>query len=135
MSKLLLYIDDDDEDLEIFQEALIEVNPRVKVIKALDGLQGFSYLQSSKPDYIFLDINMPNMSGIEVLKLIRSQPTLNSVPVVMVSTTIRDEGDLIKKGATACMKKPSSFTELCNSLRAYFESNTVDAQRRLDSIS
>ena len=125
MSKLVLCIDDDNEDLDIFEEALSEINLSFTCIKAHDGKEGLTFLKSTIPDYIFLDINMPRMNGIEVLRLIRKQSRLDKVPVIMFSTTIPNEKELKKEGATKCIAKSSTFTDLCKVLQTFFSSNGV----------
>lgn len=121
MSKLLLCIDDDEEDLDILDEALHEISDSFTCVRAFSGREALILLQSTIPDYIFLDINMPKMNGFEVLRLIRRQPKLDKVPVIILSTAIANENELKKEGANQCMIKPPTFPALCNALRTYFK--------------
>jgi CheY-like chemotaxis protein len=118
MSQLLLYIDDDDEDLDIFREALNETNLPFKCITTRDGLEGLAILESNVPQYIFLDVHMPIMNGFQILKTIRTQTRLKEVPVIMVSTAFSNENELLKDGATSFMVKPATISEYCITLKA-----------------
>jgi CheY-like chemotaxis protein len=114
---LLLYIDDDSDDIDIFQDVLKEIGQSITCITARDGIQGLTVLESNIPEYIFLDINMPVMNGVEVLRRVRTQARLKDVPVIMVSTTIYNMDELLKEGATACIVKPATFQEYCFTLK------------------
>jgi CheY-like chemotaxis protein len=67
MQKTCLLVDDDEDDKEIFSLALTEANPSIKCVVASDGHEALSLLRDGSfiPDYIFLDLNMPLMSGKE----------------------------------------------------------------------
>ena len=87
----ILTVDDDIEDQEIFTEAVSVIDPLIICLIANDGIEGHELLFNNKPflsiDYIFLDINMPKMNGIELLVLIKENERLNNIPVYMLSTS------------------------------------------------
>jgi len=122
-NKLLLYIDDDPEDMEFFREALKTVDPSCICIGARNGAEGLQLLTKITPDMIFLDINMPVMDGKETLKSIQVDSRLNKLPVFMLSTTSnpREREVFRKLGAKACLIKPSSFNALCDTLKDYLQ--------------
>ncbi|HMG94118.1 MAG TPA: response regulator [Chryseolinea sp.] len=124
---IILYIDDDEDDLVLFQAAMVEVDPSCQYFQASDGKKGLSMLQSITPDYIFLDVNMPCMSGLTVLETIRADKQLRDIPTIMFSTTIRAEDELVyrNKGANGCIEKPNTFHELCNILRSVFSHEEI----------
>jgi CheY-like chemotaxis protein len=72
---LVLLIDDDRDDFEIFSEALRKFDPEVKCEHSIDGEAAIGLLNSMTylPDYIFLDINMPRMDGKECLSKIKKR--------------------------------------------------------------
>lgn len=119
--KTILLIDDDRDDQEIFSMALQEVAPDFRFITAGDGFEALEMLKERnvKPDYIFLDLNMPRMNGRRCLEEIRRDPGLSEVPVVIYSTSseLKDREQLIEMGATAFVTKPPKIVELINIVR------------------
>lgn len=91
----VLFIDDDQEDFELFCEALKELRPESHCLHKLDGKSALDFLlhqpATDLPDCIFLDINMPGMDGKECLEQIKSIPNLKDIPVIMFSTSVHSE--------------------------------------------
>lgn len=112
----IFYADDDAEDREIFLEAIKGINPAIKVVLSKDGQEALEILsiQKKAPDFIFLDINMPEVNGIECLIRLKSDDRLKAVPVIIHSTTTdsREEQKLISLGADEFISKSSSFEKL-----------------------
>jgi CheY-like chemotaxis protein len=121
MRKILFMIDDDQDDREIFQEAIINCNASVELVFAEDGEQALKLLASGKtqPDVIFLDYNMPRMSGIECLKKLKSNEKTKNIPTIMYTTSGDREQEkvLLLLGADYYMRKTTSFMELCKELQ------------------
>jgi CheY-like chemotaxis protein len=121
MRKILFMIDDDQDDREIFQEAIINCNASVELVFAEDGEQALKLLASGKtqPDVIFLDYNMPRMSGIECLKKLKSNEKTKNIPTIMYTTSGDREQEkvLLLLGADHYMRKTTSFMELCKELQ------------------
>ena len=117
---VVFYADDDVDDRELFADALGEVNPEIKLILASNGHEMIELLQNHDvPDFIFLDINMPVMSGKECLKTLKRLDRLKSVPVIMYTTTSNKEEfkNLALLGAAECVVKGVSFQAIKDSLR------------------
>jgi CheY-like chemotaxis protein len=118
---LVLIIDDDTEDGELFIEAVREVNSSITCVHAKDGREALRRLRSELPklpDYIFLDINMPVMNGRECIVEIKKTPQLKNIPVIMYSTTT-DTNEIrgyYKLGAHDFLIKPGNFTKLIEAL-------------------
>ncbi len=125
--KVLLYIDDDQEDIEFFREAVRSIDPSCVCLDARNGEEGLKLLSTLTPDYIFLDINMPVMDGKETLKSIQIDKRLNKLPVYMLSTTSnpREREVFRKLGAKACLIKPNSFNALCDTLKSYLKDSPL----------
>ena len=134
---ITLYIDDDIEDTEIFEEAITSVDPNVVFYSAADGHEGFRILEQITvvPDFIFLDVNMPRMNGKEFLNQIKKKVTFRSIPVIMYSTTSHAEEirNYKKMGAFAFVKKPDSFKTLQEVLHKIIENKTLDSWEDLSS--
>ena len=117
---VLLNIDDDQEDLDIFFKATKTVNPLAKCLLAKNAREALHILKDTVlPDYIFLDIRMPALDGKTVLSELRKNKRLKSVPVIMYSGSINphDVEEYKTLGANQFLSKPSNFQSLCESIR------------------
>jgi|SRR5688572_5819537 CheY-like chemotaxis protein len=119
---IILGVDDDHDDLEIFREALREVNGSIECITARNGVEALDLLTDKLlilPDYIFLDINMPFMDGKQCLQEIKKQEILRDIPVVMYSTTshANEIDNYLKLGASRFVVKPPTFNKLVETLQ------------------
>lgn len=120
--KDILVIDDDLDDVGFFQEALSEVNSLVNFHSVKSGHKALEYLLGKYtiiPDLIFLDINMPDMSGWLCLTELKTDPRLMRIPVIMFSTTAtkKDEEKASGLGAMGIYQKPERFEELTSLLK------------------
>ncbi len=116
--KNILQIDDDFDDCEFFQQALEAVSSAAYMalhnpIEALQKLVD----REIKPDLIFLDINMPLMSGIELLAEIKKSETIKNIPVIIFSTAPVSSNLAKLLDAKDYVTKPSNFNDLKNILR------------------
>jgi CheY-like chemotaxis protein len=111
-----LLIDDDADDREIFSMALSEADPGIECVMAGSGFDALEKLKPAAfvPDFIFLDLNMPGMTGRECLKEIRRMERLDNTPVIVYSTSSvsRDVQETRKMGANDYISKPTSISEL-----------------------
>ncbi|MGA2296445.1 MAG: response regulator [FCB group bacterium] len=126
--KKILIVDDSPKDIELTIAALAEKNLANEVIVAEDGVEALDYLyrrdkfaghEPGNPAIILLDIKMPRMNGIEVLKNIRSDPKLMLIPVIMV-TSSREERDLVesyKLGANSYVVKPVDIAQFIDAIK------------------
>lgn len=119
----ILYVEDDPEDQDIFKEAIETVAPHTTCYFARNGNEAFKVIDRIviEPDYIFLDINMPEMNGKEFLKKLKSTPGLKGIPVIIYSTSNshRDIEECKKLGAIEFITKPNDFTLICQILKKF----------------
>lgn len=136
-NSLILAVDDDRDNLRLVSAALRHYGYRVEV--AQNGQEALDKLQSITPDLILLDINMPGMSGLEVLKVIRQRE--DYINIILVSA--RSETDDIVKGldtgADDYVCKPFEPTELLARVRAQLRIKDLTdrlavANRRLEAL-
>jgi CheY-like chemotaxis protein len=96
----ILLVDDNEGDILLTREALEEARIISKISIAYDGIQAIDLLKKSAlvagamPDLILLDINLPKMNGTEVLSIIKNDPDLRRIPVIML-TTSSSEKDIL----------------------------------------
>lgn len=113
----ILLADDDPDDRQFFLASVTEAEPDVKCVSVEDGQQALEYLyneDNAVPDYIFLDLRMPRMSGQQCLEKIREQHRLKTVPVIIYTTSIDADNseELMKEGATHFITKPTNPEEI-----------------------
>jgi CheY-like chemotaxis protein len=119
---IILYAEDDPEDVEVFREAIKAIDTTIGCIIARDGNEALEILHSAiiLPDYIFLDINMPMLSGRDCLVRIRNNKQFKDIPVIMYTTSNRNQ-DIVecrKLGANDYIIKPNTFSEVFGFLSA-----------------
>jgi len=124
MNKLndILLVDDDERDVELTLEAYGESKLKNNIFVAYDGIEAMDYLykrntfklrSDGNPAVILLDIKMPKMDGIQLLKEIKTNKNFKTIPVVML-TSSKEEKDMVKcyqNGANAYVIKPINFDE------------------------
>ncbi len=127
---VLILIADDDEDDRMFTKEAFEENYLLNEIRFVnDGVELMDYLKrrnkylnpvdSPRPGIILLDLNMPKMDGREALKEIKSDPSLRSIPVVVL-TTSKAEQDVLQTydlGVNCFITKPVSFGDFIDVAR------------------
>ena len=111
MKPIILLVEDDEDDISFFKDALFEICPQCEFIYAHNGFEAIkklNFLRPVKPHFIFLDLNMPVMNGLEFLKEIKVPGNYNEIPVYVLSTSneaqIKEQS--MKAGAVAFFTKP-----------------------------
>lgn len=119
-NKVLFIVDDDEDDINLFVEAVNEIDKSMECFKAKNGEDALKRLDDLQmlPDVIFLDLNMPKMNGREMLARLKASEKYKDIPVVIYSTSAAEQDKIDTKnlGASAYLTKPDSFTELCREL-------------------
>jgi len=124
----ILLVEDDPRDVELTLNALEDYNLTNEVVVARDGEEGLDYLYSrgsfkmrtnENPAVLLLDLKLPKVDGLEVLRTLKSDPNLRMIPVVVL-TSSREERDMIesyKLGVNAYVVKPVDFHEFVNAIK------------------
>lgn len=117
----ILLIDDDEDDQEIFLTALLKMANKVKCDTYTDAKEALERLKRKEltPDLIFLDLNMPVMNGQQFLLLIKMEPLIKDIPVIIFSTSSHQATKILMKelGAHDFITKPDQFDELVEVLK------------------
>ena len=141
MNYRILLLDDDSDDRMFFKDAVKKVGSGdVSCITLADGHELIATLQGepdSKPHVIFLDINMPGMSGWEVLSLLKEHVAYANIPVIIYSTSKHTEEINKAKalGALCFFNKPSDFGVLREALKVVIEHLRSDNVHQLCDAS
>lgn len=127
-SNRILLVDDSPMDTEMALDALQTYHLANEVVTLGDGAEALDYLYrrgqfagrtNGQPTVILLDLKMPKVDGLEVLRQIKNDPTLKIIPVVMM-TSSNEERDLLqsyRNGANAYVVKPVKFQEFVEALK------------------
>jgi CheY-like chemotaxis protein len=126
--RTILVAEDNANDMELTLEALRENHLANDIAVVRDGAEALDYLlkrnqyagrAGGNPAVMLLDLKMPKVDGIEVLRTIKSNPQLKTIPVVAL-TSSREESDLVCSydlGVNAYVVKPVSFTEFIDAVK------------------
>ena len=124
----ILLAEDDPRDLELTLAALAEHNLTNKVIVARDGAEALDYLyrrgqfagrSGAHPAVVLLDLKMPKVDGLDVLRQVKSDPALKPIPIVML-TSSREDQDIIESynlGVNAYVVKPVAFDKFVEAVK------------------
>ena len=105
--RTLLYVEDNRANMALIAE-LIALRPDMRLLCAVDGLRGIALARSQQPDVILMDINLPGISGLDALKILRSDPLTRHIPVLALSADAmeRDIRNGLAAGFMAYVTKP-----------------------------
>ncbi len=124
----ILLAEDSAQDVELTLNALAEYNISNSVTVARDGAEALEYLyqrgkfagrDDGNPVLLLLDLKMPKVDGLEVLRTVKSDPRLRTIPVVVLSSS-REEQDVVRSyelGVNAYVVKPVEFDKFLQAVR------------------
>jgi len=126
--KRILLVEDNEHDVELTLSALSENRLANEVVVARDGAEALDYLyrrgafrlrEEGNPVVVLLDLKMPRVDGLEVLRQVKEDDSLRQIPVVML-TSSREENDLVESyrlGVNAYVVKPVEFSRFVQAVR------------------
>ena len=123
--KLILMVEDNEAEATLMRVALREHGVTADVRTAQDGAQALDILSSADsngnplPSVVFLDLKMPKVSGLEVLKSVRSQEHTRMLPIVILSASgrVEDIRDAYLLGANSYIRKPVNYDEFSGAVK------------------
>lgn len=126
MEKTILHIEDNFHNRDIVRRML--EGQGYTVIEAEDGVIGLEMVQKQKPPLVLLDINLPRLDGISVIKRIRADPSLQNIPVIAVtaSAMVGDRERFLEAGCNDYLPKPVRLTALIRMVDAHYPWQLVE---------
>jgi len=131
MNKRVLLVDDDEEDCYIFTQVVRQLDKELEIDCVTSGAELLDLLKKKDPpDYIFLDLNMPGMHGLECLRQLTNKSALRNTPVIVYSTSSnpRHIQEAFDEGAANYIIKSPSITTLKEQFKEIFD-NDAPRQR------
>jgi CheY-like chemotaxis protein len=124
----LLLVEDNDDDIVLIEEAFAEAKLMNVIFTVRDGEEALAYLRQEgqythmrRPGLVLLDINMPKKNGFEVLEAIKADPRLRTLPVIMLTTSDREE-DVVRSyndGASSYIRKPMTLEQFARVVKGF----------------
>jgi two-component system response regulator len=127
--KIILLVEDNPDDVKLTERALNKAHVLNKLVVAKDGAEALDYLfgtgnwadrdLSTMPQVVLLDLKLPKIDGLEVLRRIRADRHTKLLPVVIL-TSSKEEKDIISRyamGANSYIRKPVNFNQFADSVR------------------
>ncbi len=125
--KTVVVIEDEPDAAEMFGE-MMRVNG-FRVVKSYTSGPAIEIIENEKPDIVILDVMMPEISGIDILKIMRAKPDLSKIPVVVVSAKSMpaDIKTGLEAGASVYLTKPVGFLDLKQAVEGIFRERKPSA--------
>ena len=119
MGKVILYIEDNAQNMRLVRK-MLKIGG-YEMIEAMDGMTGLQLVASKKPDLILLDINLPDIDGLEITQRLKSNPELDKIPIVALTANAMfgDRERIIEAGCDDYIAKPVSKKELLTMVKLY----------------
>jgi CheY-like chemotaxis protein len=126
--KTVLYIDDDPDDQFLLKRALEEACPEVTVISLYNSEDAITLISKQKPDFLFLDLDMPRKSGLKCIMELREDDQFIKLPIIVYSSSSRNSNiqAAYELGANLFIIKPASHKELTGMICAVFDMDWSD---------
>ncbi len=116
-SKPLILVVDDDAPIVLLMRSLLR-EYGFEPLTAMTGREAIENVRARRPDLVLLDRNMPGMSGDEVIRALRGEPGLSTVPILILSGEPVEPDELARLGANGAVLKPFDVTELIDQIRS-----------------
>ena len=115
----VLYVEDNEYNRKIVRQLLSRTTYRL--VEAVDGESGLAMARQERPDLVLMDVQLPNMSGLDVTRALRSDSTTAGIPIIMVTSFALsgDDQKAMAAGASAYLAKPYSPRELLALVRKF----------------
>src|SRR5206468_11085960 len=133
-TRTLLYVEDNPANLKLIEQ-LIARRPDMRLLSARDGHLGIQLARANQPEVILMDINLPGISGIEAMRILREDPATARIPVVALSANAmpRDIEKGLQAGFFRYLTKPIKVHEFMETLDGVLESAHQDIARATSS--
>ena len=125
MKKRILIVEDNDLNLKLFRDLLTAHG--YETIETKEGMEAITLTRSEKPDLILMDIQLPEISGLDVTRRIKADETVREIPIIAVTAFAMkdDEEKILAAGCEAYISKPISIMPFLNTVRRFLGEEEV----------
>lgn len=119
MTHTILIVEDNELNMKLFND-LLEARGH-NILQSRNGAEAFDIAQKSKPDLIIMDIQLPEISGLDVIRWLKDDPALKEIPVIAVTAfAMKGDEDRIREGGCeAYLSKPISVSQFQDTVDAH----------------
>ena len=119
MAKKILIVEDNDLNLKLFKD-LLEAHG-YETLELRDGLDAVAVVKRHRPDLILMDIQLPEISGLDVTKKIKAEKEIADIPIIAVTAFAMkdDEEKILRSGCQAYISKPISIANFLDTVRKF----------------
>ena len=130
--RTLLYVEDNPANMKLVEQLILR-RPDIRLLTAVNGTLGIAAARAARPTVILMDINLPGISGLEALKVLREDPTTAHIPIVALSANAmpHDIAMCLQAGFFRYLTKPIKVTEFMDTLNAALSSAEDDAAKTI----
>lgn len=127
MTKRVLIVEDNDLNLKLFRD-LLSANG-YETLETKDGVEAVSLTRNMRPDLILMDIQLPEVSGLDITQKIKSDPEIRHIPVVAVTAFAMkdDEEKILKAGCESYISKPIAIDHFMGTVKKFLEKDAEGA--------
>ncbi len=128
LNKTVLVVEDNELNMRLFHDVLEASG--YSVLQAKDGMEGWRMAREHRPDLILMDIQLPDVSGLEVTKRLKDDETLKSIPGIAITAVARegDEEKIQEGGCDAYLVKPISIPNFLQTVERLAKPLVVDRE-------
>lgn len=125
MTKKILIVEDNDLNLKLFRDLLTAHS--YETLETKDGLEAIMLTRSEKPDLILMDIQLPEISGLDVTRRLKADEAIRHIPIIAVTAFAMkdDEEKILAAGCEAYVSKPISIMSFLNTVRRFLGEEEV----------
>ncbi|WP_295007695.1 HD domain-containing phosphohydrolase [Sulfurimonas sp.] len=128
----VLAVDDEPFNLDLIELAFLDI-PQIQLTQAINGQDALEKLQTCDAEVVLLDLRMPVLNGFEALKIIKNDPKLCEIPIIVVTANSEEKHTALALGANDFLAKPVDVEEL--KLRTINHAKSYKAHKQLDIIN
>jgi two-component system cell cycle response regulator DivK len=119
----ILYVEDNDQNYRLVMRMLMRENKAYNIMRAENGTQGLELIKAEKPDIVLMDINLPDIDGMEVTRRVREDSAFDAMPIIALTANamVGDAERIMGAGCDEYLNKPVDRKQLSATIKNYLE--------------